>query len=402
MSNYQDDLVDVITLSDGTHAALKMMVGDKLTSRDEFNNKNKENLDENLTITDELSDKFGLVANEGIGIIDHIQDKKISRELLTERISISDTAYRISRDTSTDSVFVSDTIRQALHAKDSVNEHLTAKDGNRHTLKDQLKESMGVSGTVGNNRTILDKLADTLGIQECLQFAIKHLANDTVGMVDKLGGKQQAKNSLSVRLSVGDGVIEQFGKTPIDDGIKVGDEIWDRLTAKDTLADRAMVVVLDELIYDDDGMAWTMNTVNHAMSQYLPYNVNRLAVVNGVLYGECDDGVYRLDGKDETITGVLATDKIDYGEQLVKPSYAYSEYKTDGSMSLAVHTTQKGIRQSYTYRLPKEMAREMTNGRFVFGRGLFGRQFAYTLQITAKQALLHDLNIHFETTKRRL
>lgn len=138
------------------------------------------------------------------------------------------------------------------------------------------------------------------------------------------------------------------------------------------------------------------------MSQYASFEIERVAVVGGVLYGENKDGLYRLDGGDETIKGTLITDKIDYGEQLIKPSFAYTEYQTDGTAKLTVHTTQKGVKQSYTYALPKERAGELTNGRFVFGRGLYGRQFAHTLTITARTALIYDLNVHFEKTTRRL
>lgn len=402
MSNYRDDLVDVITVRADTTSKILMMIDERIATSDRLGGANKDTLNESINITDGMGDSMGVVVFDEMMITATISDKKIRRELITEIIKASDDVHRIYRDSLSDDVGIDDNVKQILIATDMLNDTVGVQDNNTHTIKDRLIDTVGISAGVDNNRQIQDRLTDNVTTHDRLMFAMREQINDTLRANDETTDKNTATNELIARIVVGDDVSEVFIKrSSLDDTVKVGDEIWDKLTARDNLYERAMIAVMDELIHDD-GMAWTMNTVNQAMSQYNPYNVNRLAVINGVLYGECKDGVYRLDGADESMTAILITDKLDYGENLIKPSYAYTEYRTDGTMNLTVHTTQKGVAQAYTYALPKERAGEMTNGRFVFGRGLYGRQFAYTLSITAKQALLHDLNIHFEQTRRRL
>lgn len=403
MNNYRDDLVDVITAKATTTSKIIMSLNERIATSDRLGGTNKDVLNDTLNIMDGMGDSVGLVVIDGVMISAVVQDKKIRHELITETIKTNDDIHRIYRDSLFDDVIIQGDIQQRLIAKDKLNDKVGVQDNNTHTIKDRLIDMIGISAGVDNNRQIQDRLTDNMTTHDRLMFAMREQINDALRADDKTTDKNTATNELITRIVVGDDVSEVFIKrSSIDDTVKVGDEIWDKLTARDNLHERAMIAVMDEVIHEDDGMAWTMNIINQAMSQYSPYNVNRLALINGVLYGECKDGIYRLDGVDENMTATLITDKLDYGENLIKPSYAYTEYRTDGTMKLTVHTTQKGVNQGFTYALPKERAGEMTNGRFVFGRGLYGRQFAYTLSITAKQALLHDLNIHFEQTRRRL
>lgn len=403
MNNYRDDLVDVITAKATTTSKIIMSLNERIATSDRMGGTNKDVLNDALNIMDSMGDGVGLVVADDVMISATITNRKIRHELITEIIKASDGVHRIYRESLSDDVGIDDGIKQILIAKDTLNDTVGVQDNNTHTIKDRLIDAIDISAGVDNNRQIQDRLTDNMTTHDRLMFAMREQINDALRADDKTTDKNTATNELITRIVVGDDVSEVFIKrSSIDDTVKVGDEIWDRLTAKNNLHERAMIAVMDEVIHDDNGMAWTMNTINQAMSQYSPYAIDRLAVIDGVLYGECKDGIYRLDGTDEAITATLITDKLDYGENLIKPSYAYTEYRTDGTMKLTVHTTQKGVNQGFTYALPKERAGEMTNGRFVFGRGLYGRQFAYTLSITAKQALLHDLNIHFEQTTRRL
>lgn len=403
MSNYRDDLVEVITASGGTKSTIKMTLNDRLLTKDKWVGANKDSLVDTVRLTDGTTDHTIIILQEQIGVSDTIFDKKISRQMVVESITTSDNISRIYRDNFTQTLGVRDDVKQTLTAKILINDNLIVKDKNHHIIKDTLSDELKAISHTNSERKLDDVLSEHIKIQDKLYFGVRDEFGDRLRVQDTHQNKQKAKNTLSDRLIAQDSITEAFKKTSrLDDTVKVGDAIFGKLIAKDTLIDKAMIAVLDEVVQDSPNMAWTMNTVNQAMSQYAPFEIERVSVINGVLYGESKNGIYRLDGGDETIIGTLTTDKIDYGEQLIKPSYAYTEYQTDGTMKLTVHTTQKGIKQSYTYTLPKERAGELTNGRFVFGRGLYGRQFAYTLTITARTAFIHDLNIHFEKTTRRL
>lgn len=403
MSNYRDDVVEVITVGDSTQSTLKMTLNDRLLTKDKWVGANKDSLVDAVRLTDGTTDHTIIALQEQIGVSDAIFDKKISRHMVVESITASDNISRIYRDNFTQTLGVRDDVKQTLTTTLLLSDGLIIKDENQHIIKDTLSDAVKAISHSDSERKLDDMLSERIKAQEYLLFGVRDEIGEKLTLKDAHHDQQGAKNSLSDHLIIRDSVVESLKKTSLlNDTIKVGDEIFGKLIAKDTLTDKAMIAVLDEVVQDSPNMAWTMNTVNQAMSQYAPFEIERVSVINGVLYGESKNGIYRLDGGDETIIGTLITDKIDYGEQLIKPSYAYTEYQTDGTMKLTVHTTQKGIKQSYTYTLPKERAGELTNGRFVFGRGLYGRQFAYTLVVTARTAFIHDLNIHFEKTTRRL
>lgn len=160
-------------------------------------------------------------------------------------------------------------------------------------------------------------------------------------------------------------------------------------------------------IESGNGQAWTSNVDTWAMSRYAPFSFNGLVVIDGILYGTRDDGVYRISGKgDEVINGKLTTGKLDLGNNgaLVHPFSAYLEHELNsgGSATLDVTSTQSGIAETYSYMLTSKPADELTNGRFLFGRGLRGRHFSVSLNISAKHAYINDLRIESAPTKRRV
>ena len=115
------------------------------------------------------------------------------------------------------------------------------------------------------------------------------------------------------------------------------------------------------------------------------------------------DGLYALDGTNETIDGALVTGTLDLsGGPLVHPLGAYLEYAlAEGSASMTVTTTQGGAPASYDYALPAEPADALVSGRIDFGKGLRGRHFAFALRLTGRSAEINDLIVAVATTKRR-
>lgn len=176
------------------------------------------------------------------------------------------------------------------------------------------------------------------------------------------------------------------------------------LRAVSIISDSA--VISDQPLFTDGtfGQAWTANNGNWAMSRYAPYGFDHLAAINGVLFGCNDDGVYMLCDGDETINASVTTGKLDLGEgMLAHPVAAFTEYDlVGGDAFMDVTTTQAGVTSTYSYTLPPKLADELTNGRFVFGRGLRGRHFALTLRIDAKRAHINDLSIQTAKTTRRI
>lgn len=106
----------------------------------------------------------------------------------------------------------------------------------------------------------------------------------------------------------------------------------------------------------------------------------------------------------EYINSKLVTGKVDIGGGiLAHPVGAYMEYElSDGESEMIVSTTQGGSVQSYGYKLIDGKADELTNGRFIFGRGLRGRHFKFELRLNGVSGHIHDLRIDASATKRRI
>lgn len=181
------------------------------------------------------------------------------------------------------------------------------------------------------------------------------------------------------------------------------DEPIDRLSAIGFF--ESTVVAYDTILSTGGykGSAWTANVDTWAMSRYEPYNFTGLATIDGIIYGESEDGVYRLDQSDRQTTAKIKTGSMDLGEgTLTHPVSAYLEYSLNGHAGITVRTTQKGYEQSYDYVLPSESSSELTNGRFIFGRGLRGRHFSFELTLTGTHGHINDLTVEHAPTKRRV
>ena len=171
--------------------------------------------------------------------------------------------------------------------------------------------------------------------------------------------------------------------------------------------------LINDLVFIEDdyskekqyGYAWTANVDTWAMSRYQDYGFSELVVIDGVLYGVGEDGVYRLDAN-AFVDAKLTTGQLDLGQGgLVHPLGAYLEYELSGSsrkLEIGVSTTQSGAKQTYTYNLPAEPSNYLTNGRVLFGRGLRGRHFAFEIKISGEHGYINDLSIDMTATKRRV
>jgi hypothetical protein len=209
------------------------------------------------------------------------------------------------------------------------------------------------------------------------------LAVDTAVLADETFDARQAAAAV---------VIESAGITSA---------VLDHLHARDLVIDVA--VAEGGPLGDGAGQAWTANTDTWAMSRYAPYTFTSVAVIDGVLYGVAEDGVHALDGGTDPITGRVATGKLDIGQGvLVHPLATYLEYELDGTAQMDVTSTQSGTAETYAYLLAEEPAGELTNGRFIFGRGLRGRHFSFVLRLIGQRAMVNDLRVETAPTKRRV
>lgn len=351
-----------------------------------------------------LSGSTRSITNDGAQVGDSTTSQRIVTYLITDSARAKDSITAIERDLITDSLAISDGTTDKLQAVQLISDSAGATDSAIGSIATLITDSAFAYGQPFTQRTVKALSIDNLSIVDNLLFNRADIIIDDVVISDTTTGKFGAAGTLIDTAVISDTVLDSIIQNAIImDSVAITDEVIDKLDARVLIIDGA--VIEDSVLSSGgaQGQAWTANVDSWAMSRYNPYNYNRLVVINGVLYGEADDGIYRLDQEVNAVTAIVKTGKMDLGRgQLTHPASAYLEYELDGGASMTVHSTQKGVEQQYTYMLPSEVAGELTNGRFIFGRGLRGRHFAFELIMIGTHGHINDLTIEHLPTSRRV
>lgn len=351
-----------------------------------------------------LSGSTRSITNDSAQVSDSTASQRIVAHLITDSAHAKDSITAVERDLIIDSLVVADSTTDKLQAVQLISDSAGATDSATGSIATLITDSAFAYGQPFTQRTVKALSIDNLSIVDNLLFNRADIIADDVAIGDTTTGKFGAAGTLIDTAVISDTIIDSIiQNTIIMDSIAITDEVIDKLDAMVLIIDGA--VIEDSVLSSGDaqGQAWTANVDSWAMSRYNPYNYNRLVVINNVLYGEADDGIYRLDQEVDAVTAIVKTGKMDLGRgQLTHPASAYLEYELNGGASMTVHSTQKGIEQQYTYLLPSEVANELTNGRFIFGRGLRGRHFAFELIMIGTHGHINDLTIEHLPTSRRV
>ena len=351
-----------------------------------------------------LSGSTRSITNDSAQVSDSTASQRIVTHLITDSAHAKDSITAVERDLIIDSLVVADSTTDKLQAVQLISDSAGATDSATGSIATLITDSAFAYGQPFTQRTVVSFVADSMPLTDKLLFNRADIITDDVAVSDTTTGKFGAAGTLIDTAVISDAVLDSITKNAIImDSIAITDEVIDKLDA--------MVLIIDGAVIEDSvlnsggaqGQAWTANVDSWAMSRYNPYNYSRLVVINGVLYGEADDGIYRLDQEVDAVTAIVKTGKMDLGRgQLTHPASAYLEYELNGGASMTVHSTQKGIEQQYTYVMPNELASELTNGRFIFGRGLRGRHFAFELIMIGTHGHINDLTIEHLPTSRRV
>ena len=360
--------------------------------------------DSAISIDALLSGSTRSSTNDGAQISDSTTGQRIVTHLITDSARAKDAITAIERDLIIDSLSITDSATDKMQAAQLITDSAGVTDNATGSIATLVTDSAFAYGQPFTQRTVKALSIDNLSIVDNLLFNRADIIADDVAIGDTTTGKFGAAGTLIDTAVISDEVLDSVIQNAIImDSIAITDEVIDKLDA--------MVLIIDGAVIEDNvlssggtqGQAWTANVDSWAMSRYNPYNYNRLVVIDDVLYGEADDGIYRLDQEVNAVTAIVKTGKMDLsGGQLTHPAYAYLEYELNGNASMIVSSTQKGAEQQFTYVLPNELARELTNGRFIFGRGLRGRHFSFELVMVGTHGHINDLSIEHAPTSRRV
>ena len=360
--------------------------------------------DSAIASDDLLSGSTQSVTNDSAQVSENVTSQRIVTHLVNDSAQIKDSITAIERDLIIDSTDASDSTTNQLQAVQLISDSAGMSDTTLGSIATLITDNAFAYGQPFTQRHVTSFVADSAGIKDNLLFNRVDVVLDDVVSSDTLTGKLVASDTLLDTAAINDTIFDSIIQNAvITDSVFVTDQVLDKLNATILIINGA--VIEDRVVSSGgaQGQAWTANVDSWAMSRYNPYNYNRLVVINGALYGEADDGIYRLDQEVDAVIAIIKTGKMDLGRgQLTHPASAYLEYELNGGASMTVHSTQKGMEQQYTYMLPSEVADELTNGRFIFGRGLRGRHFAFELIMIGTHGHVNDLSIEHLPTSRRV
>lgn len=351
---------------------------------------------------------FGLLVLHADAAVaaDEILDRRT--HLLADQASISDAVGdRLhARQLNTESVRIGERAVGALRVMHADGARLTDVCTDR--IRGLIVDGAIVSADVLASRHVETLVVDVARASDSSGQAASVLVVESAAVGDEGGGRLYASALTTDYVSLAAQLIDSHRATEplLTDGARGRAAVFDRLAARDLISDLALVEGTTVGGDQRAGQAWTANVDSWAMSRYAPYTFASLAVIDGRLYGLTRDGVYALDGGEESVSGALVTGKVDLSKgALVHPVAAYLEYELDagGTSVMDVTTTQSGVQaDTYSYPLEREPATVLTNGRFKFGRGLRGRHFSFALRLTGKHGHVNDLRVELAPTNRRV
>ena len=355
-------------------------------------------------VSDSVTSAAGAIVNNKAKITDELVCQKTSSVWLSDTIKQSDSHWLKFATLTSSTALSGDYTPSRLRARLQAIDLATAIDSIDIVQVSVLSDKASASDDVSFSKVAAKLSTDDIVASEQWLYVNEQWILDSALITNDLTGAAISRNVIGDTATATDFIqFDRGSKTVVlNDKALLGDFVIGTMRGFTTVADIA--VITDEAMLPklDGFSAWTSNTETWAMSRYEGLPVNRLTVINGVVYGESDDGVYRMDISDTTVNANVTTGKVDFGDSLVHPSAAYLEYETDGNINMQVVTTQSGQATGYRYLLPRETAKKLTNGRILFGRGLRGRHFTFVLNISAKEGYINNLAIEALPTKRRV
>lgn len=386
MSNYRDDMNDTLVLADATVSKQRSRAEDTLRMNDAMRHAVIQGVDGgSVALAEELQDRALSASTERASFGDEVSQRVKRRQQVVETLRLRDRVRHTNKERAADALVLGDEVQHGGFA---------APVGDGLRLGDEF---------VGRRR-VRQFVEDGFALLDWAQRRVTERLEEAAAFGEAVQGRARARTLVFDALALGEMVqVDGLTGARVVEVMRFADEVKGRLVARGRVSDT--VALFDEVQQSGDfGQAWTANTDGWAMSRYAPMTFTSLVAIDGVLYGSNAQGVFALDGVDEVIDAQVRTGALDVsGGNLAIPHAAYLEYELVGAATFAVTTTQSGMATTYNYPLKgRPVAEALTNARAEFGRGLLGRHFAYTLQLTGKRAYINDWVVLVAPSKRRI
>ena len=384
MSSYRDDMNDTLRLQGDAVSKLHGLGESTLRLRDGVVHRLQTLTEDGVALSGVFTDRATAVQGDGVALGDVVFGGVTRRSTVTEKLRLGDAII--------------------IRGKSLVDDSIALADGTTHAVKARTTDAATFSDQVFGQRRVVQLVVDGIRLGDAAPRIARELVTEAFVVGEAYSGKLHATDFFfdSLALAAEDDTTTTTDSLLVE-RLRLGDEVWGTLHARNTVTDG--LALWDEVLQTGDyGQAWTASTQSWAMSRFAPFTFTSLAVIDGVLYGCNSRGVFALDGDTETMTAELRTGAMDMtGGVLAHPLEAHIEYELRGTATFDVTTTQAGTPATYSYPLnARPTADAMTNARAVFGRGLRGRHFAYTLRLTGQQAYINDWSVLVAPSKRSI
>lgn len=384
MSSYRDDMNDTLRLQGDAVSKLRDTGESTVRLGDGVAHQLQTLTEDGIAMSGVLTDRATIVRGDGVALGDEVFGGVTRRGAVTEQVRLRDAII--------------------LKGKSLVAESIALADDTKHAAVARVRDGAAFSDEVLGRRRVVQLVVDGVRLNDAAPRIARELVAEAIVVSDAYSGKLRATGFFFDSLAL---AAEDDTATTTDgllvERLRITDEVVGTLHARNTVTDG--LALWDEVLQTGDyGQAWTASTDSWAMSRFAPFTFTSLAVVDGVLYGCNSQGVFALDGSSETMTAELRTGAMDMtGGVLAHPLEAHIEYELRGTAAFDVTTTQTGTPATYSYPLnARPVANALTNARAVFGRGLRGRHFAYTLRLTGQQAYINDWSVLVAPSKRSI
>lgn len=446
MSNYRDDTQETCVIKDNPFMKVTGITVEIARIADSDRATVLNTTADTVIVADAVFSKKVIKITDQVSVSDMYSDRLISRINLSESLKTNDEVHSIFRinEPLTESISVQDLIFNRTKTLNNVDVQISDYTHGKVSATSQVSEKIKILDSVIANARTTEILTDTLLAKESISFALFTPITDKLSVNDTVVGTLKAFSKIDEKIKAKD-QVSSISRELVTDVLLISDELLqnhiflesipeqirvsETLLAKRTVIEqvkesiqsaseiagikRAIQHLTDTVFIEDivdDGLTavcgWSSDCDSWDMSRYTDYNYEQLVVLNGQLYGVTSTGLDLMIEGSISIGAKLVTGKLDLGDgNLIHPLAMYLEYSLSGEnkgIKTTVGTTQTGVKQSFTYNLAKENSDELTNGRVVFGRGLRGRHFDFTVEISGNKGYINDLSVNITKTKRRI
>lgn len=441
MSNYRDDTQETIVLSSDAFGKVRSGDIENFSFTETILSKVRHNVEEIIRLGDEdLSRRKGRLDSE-LGFADQVihSVRKFQlieevfiladhgfvkqSELITEDLGLGEIekatykavhiepfkvadahfTYKTAFQSISDRLKLSDSLHALSRSSDLIEESLVLSDSTRDKLKTLIVETLDLGQELEQYNLVHSQVSDSFKLRDSVVRLVRDTVEDSFRISDEFKKLSGTIELVVESLVFSDQVSGQRKvRSLAESSLSFSESIEGIKRASSSVSE---LLFLDDEYHDGREIigAWTATADGWNMSRYYDFPYEELIVIDGRLYGVTDTGIEELKQGASIVAAQIKTARLDLGDGgLVHPESMILEYSLDGQLSVDVGTTQTGYLQTFNYVLKNEPSDYLTNGRVIFGRGLRGRHFEFSVNIQGTTAYINDMVVNITKTKRRI